>query len=154
MYSFIIVSTQCNLVNFFSKYIMFFTSASFFFFCIRVFFTDTGDSQDNRGRERTIFYSTLPLLPAHERWDIYLQLCMWNDYHVFLILTLVFTRLLLDEIYHHIYQTATRWKLPFDWFIADAMFVCLLDEMILGFCYSNLTLETGGFDLASTNQVC
>ena len=123
-------------------------------FCIRVFFTDTDNSQDSRAREGTIFYSTLPILPAHKHWDIYLQLCMWNDYHVFLIVTLVFTRLLLDEIYYLIYQTATRWKLPFDWLIDDAMFVCLLEELILGFCYSNLTLETGGFELASTNQVC
>ena len=30
------------------------------------------------------------------------------------------------------------------------LFVCLLDELILGFCYSDLTLETGGFELAST----
>ena len=30
------------------------------------------------------------------------------------------------------------------------MIVCLLDELILGFCYSDLTLETGGFALAST----
>ena len=30
------------------------------------------------------------------------------------------------------------------------MFVCLLDELILGFCYSDLTLETDGFELAST----
>ena len=30
------------------------------------------------------------------------------------------------------------------------MFVCLLDELIIGFCYSDLTLETGGFELAST----
>ena len=32
----------------------------------------------------------------------------------------------------------------------DAMFVCLLDELILGFGYSDLTLEIGGFELAST----
>ena len=36
------------------------------FFSIRVFFTDTDDSQDSRGREGTIFYSTLPLPPVHE----------------------------------------------------------------------------------------
>ena len=108
------------------------------FFFIRVFFTDTYDSQDRRGREGTIFYSTLPLSPAHEHWDIYLQLCMWDDYHVFLIATLVFTRLLLDEFFHLI-------ELPID----DAMFVCLLDELILGFCYSNLTLEIGGLELPS-----
>ena len=38
----------------------------------------------------------------------------------------------------------------FDWLIDDAMFVCLLDEFILGFCYSDLRWETGGFGLAST----
>ena len=80
----------------------------FFFFLSGFSFTDTDNSQDSKGREGTIFYSTLPLPPAHEHWDIYLQLCMWDDYHVFLIATLVFTRLLLDEIYHLI-------ELPFDW---------------------------------------
>ena len=113
------------------------------FLFIRIFFTETGDSQDSRGRKGTIFYFNLPLPPAHEHWGIYLQFCMWDDYRVFLIATLVFTRLLLDEIYHLI-------ELPFQWLIDDAMFVCLLDELILGFCYSDLTLETGGFELAST----
>ena len=54
-----------------------------FFFSIRVFFTDTDDSEDSRGKEGTfftdtddsensrgkegtIFYSTLPLPPARE----------------------------------------------------------------------------------------
>ena len=32
----------------------------------------------------------------------------------------------------------------------QCLFVCLLDELILGFCYSDLTLETGGFELASS----
>ena len=68
---------------------------------------------------------------------------MWDDYHVFLIVTLVFTGLLLDAIHHLI-------ELPFEWLIDDAMFVCLLDELILDFCYSDLILETGGFELAST----
>ena len=101
------------------------------FFSIRVFFTDTDDSQGSRGREGTIFYFTLPLPPVHEHWDIYLQPCMWDDHHVFLITTLVFTRLLLDETYHLI-------KLPFEWLIVDAMIVCLLVELILGFSYSDL----------------
>ena len=116
----------------------------FFFFLSGSSFTNTDDSQDSRGRKGTIFYSTLPLPPAHEHWDIYLQLCMWDDYHVFLIATLVFTRLLLDEIYHLI-------ELPFEWLIDDAMFVCLLDELILGFCYSHFVkLENDGFELVST----
>ena len=58
---------------------------------------------------------------------------MLDDYHVFLIATLAFTKLLLDEIYHLI-------ELPFEWLIDDAVFVCLLDKLILGFYYSDLTL--------------
>ena len=91
------------------------------FFLSGFSFTDTDNSQDNRWREMTIFRSTLPLPPAHEQ-------CLWDDYHIFLIALLVFTRLLLDEIY----QTATRWDLPpyritiwwlmWCWF----SFVCLL----------------------------
>ena len=42
------------------------TACFLFFFSIRVFFTDTDDSQDSRRREGTIFHSTLPLPPAHE----------------------------------------------------------------------------------------
>ena len=71
---------------------------------------------------------------------------MWDDYHVLLIATLVFIKLVLHEIYHLI-------QLPFDWLIDDPMIVCLLDELILGFCYSDLTLESGGwthFELTST----
>ena len=52
--------------------------------------------------------------------------------------------------------TATRWdyhliELPVEWLIDDAMFVCLLDELILGFSYNELTLETAGFELALTS---
>ena len=42
------------------------------FFLSGFSFTDTDDSQDNRGREETIVYSNLPVLPAHEHWAIYL----------------------------------------------------------------------------------
>ena len=56
----------------------------------------------------TIFYSTLPFPPTHEHSDIYLQLCMWDDYPVFLVAPLLFTILLLDEIYRLI-------ELPYDW---------------------------------------
>ena len=97
------------------------------FFSIRVFFTDTDDSQDSIGREGTIFYSTLPLPPAHEHWDICLQLCIWDDYHVFLIATFVFTRLLLDEIYHLI-------ELPFwviDWDCNICLFTWWIDTRFL-----------------------
>ena len=38
--------------------------------------------------------------------------------------------------------------------IADVMiiFVCLLYDLILGFCYNNLTRETGGLERASTTS--
>ena len=62
---------------------------------------DTDNSQDSRGSGGTIFYYSLPLAPAHEHSDIYSQL------YIFLIAALVFTRLLLGEIYHLI-------ELPFD----------------------------------------
>ena len=45
------------------------------FFLSGFSFTDTDNSQDSRGREGTIFYSTLPHPPAHEHSNIYLQLC-------------------------------------------------------------------------------
>ena len=89
------------------------------FFLSGFSFTDSDDLQYSKVREGTIFYSTLPLPPAHEHSDIYLQLCMWDDYHVLLIATLVFTRLLLDEIYHLI-------ELPIDW-LSDWLIDWLID---------------------------
>ena len=90
------------------KVSLFFFYLFIYFFLSGFSFTNTDNSLDNRRREGTIFYSTLRFSPAHEHWDIYLQLCMWDDYHIFLIAPLVFTRLLLDEIYHLI-------ESPFDW---------------------------------------
>ena len=43
-----------------------------------------------------------------------------------------------------------RFATLFERLIDDAMFVCLLDELILGICYNDLTLETREFELAST----
>ena len=55
----------------------------FFFFILSGFsFTDTDNSKDNRGREGIFIYSALPLPPAHEHSDIYVQLCTWDDYHI------------------------------------------------------------------------
>ena len=129
-----------------------------FFFLSRFSFTDTDDSRDSRGREGIIFYSTLPLPPAHEHSDIFLQLCMWDGYGIFLIAMLVFTRMLLDEIFPPYRITI--------WLIDAVKFVliCLLDDMILDFCCSNL--DTGNrwtrarinyhpcITSEPTNQVC
>ena len=109
-----------------------------FFFLSGFSFTDTDDPQDIRIREGTIFN---PLYHFHPLTGIETCICMWDDYHVFLIVTLVFTRLPLDKVYHLV-------ELPFHWLIDGAMFVRLLDELIIGFCYSDLTWKTGGFELA------
>ena len=71
-----------------------------FFFLSGFSFTDTGDSQNSRGTEETLFYSALPLVPAYEHSDIRLQLCMRDDHHIFSIALFVCTRQLLGEIYH------------------------------------------------------
>ena len=94
-----------------------------------------------QGKGRGPSYSTLPLPPALEHSDI-LQLCMWDDYHIFLIAILVFTRLLLDDIYHLI-------ELLLDWWcnFGFCLFACWIN---FRFCYSYMTWETGGLELAST----
>ena len=68
---------------------------------------------------------------------------MRDSSHMFLIATLVATRWDL-----HFTELQFDWLI--DWLIDDAMFVNLLFYLILGFCYSNLTRGTGGFELAST----
>ena len=66
---------------------------------------------------------------------------MSDDYHVFLIASLVFTGLLLNEICHLM-------ESPFDWLMMEYSFVCLIDDF-LGFF---ITSESGGVELASTIQ--
>ena len=112
------------------------------FFSIRVFFHRhwrfTG--QQGKGRVHLLFHSTTSTL-------------LWTLRHLFATLHVRW----LSHIFNRnacIYQTATQWDLPpyriTIWLIDDAMFVCLLDELILGFCYSDLTWETGGFEFTST----
>ena len=104
---------------------MYTTDDLFFIFLSGFSFTDTDDSQDSRERDETIFYYTIPLTPTHKHSDIYLHFCMWDDYHMFLIASLVITRLLLDDIYPFI-------ELPFDWLMMwHWVFVCLRDDLIL-----------------------
>ena len=81
----------------------------FNFFLYQGFYSPTLTTHRTAGEgKETTFYSTLPIPPAREHSGIYLQLCMWDDYQIFLIAPLVFTRLLLDENYHLI-------ELPIDW---------------------------------------
>ena len=84
---------------------------------------DTGD----QGLGGNCLYSTLLLPLAHKRSDIYLQLCIWEDYHVFWIAPLVATRLQLDKICHLL-------TLPFDWLMMECLYIfCLPDRLTLDF---------------------
>ena len=99
------------------------------FFSVSIFFHGHWQLTGQKGKGGVIFYSTLPLPPVQEHSVIYLQLCTWDDYHTFLIARLVFTKLLLGEIYHLM-------ELLCDWFMmwyVMKIFVCLLVELILGF---------------------
>ena len=96
-------------------------------FFIRVFFTDTNNSQDSRGREGTIFYSSLPLPPVHEHSDIHLQLCMWDDYHIFNCIACI-------------YQAATQWDLP-----PYRITISLIDDVTLSFCLFTGWLDSSFF---------
>ena len=102
-------------------------------------FTETDNLQDSRGREGTIlFHSTTSTRSRTFR-------------HLFATLYVRW----LSHIFNRnacIYHTATRWDLPpyriTIWLIDDVM--CLHVELSLGFCYSYMTWETGGLELAST----
>ena len=127
-----------------SRYIALFVvsrSIKKLFFLYEFSLTDTGDSQDYRRREGSIFYSTLPFPPFHEHLDIYLQLWMWDDYHV------IFNR--TPDCYSMRITTLLDYYLV-NWWWNFNFFVCLVDDLVLGFCYSNLTRETCGFELLLT----
>ena len=99
-----------------------------FFFLWGFSFKDIGQltGQQGMGEDHFLFHST-----TSTRY-IYLQLCIWDDYHTFLIPPLLFTILLLDEIYHLI-------ELLFEWLmmcVHCCLFVCWFD---FRFCYSSLT---------------
>ena len=62
--------------------------------------------------------SFIPLYHFHPPTNIQifiLHICTWYDYHIFVIPPLVFTRLLLDEIYHLI-ESLFDWFMIWCWF--------------------------------------
>ena len=115
------------------------------FFYIRVFFhghLQFIGQQGKREHHLLFHFSTLPLFHSNIQTFV-LQLCTSDDS-------------LISNRSACIYQAATRWDLPpyriTIWLIDDVMliFVCLFVDLIQGFCYSYLILETGGFELTST----
>ena len=108
-------------------------------FSIRVFFHRHWPFTGQQGKERNhlLFYSTTSTRS-------------WALRHLFATLHV---RWLSRKAC--IYQTATRWDLPpyriTTWMIDDLMliFVCVLDDLILGFWYRNLTWESDKIELTS-----
>ena len=101
----------------------------FCFFSIRVFFhglTTHRTAGELKGP------SFIPLYHFHPLMNIQIYICNFacEMTTIFLIAPLVFTRLLLDNITYRITI----------WMIDDVMliFVCLLDDLSLGFCYRYL----------------
>ena len=87
-------------------------SQDIFFFLSGFSFTDNGDSQDSMGP--SFFTSTTSVYLQTFRY--FLELWMWDDYHIFLIASLANIKLLLNEIY-------CLGELPFDWLIMACWFM-------------------------------
>ena len=87
------------------------------FFSNRVVLHRQWQFTEKQGKEETIII-LLSTTPAHlqTNLDIYLQLCIWDGCHIFLIAPLAIRILLLDEICCLI-------KLPFDWFMMERSFL-------------------------------
>ena len=118
-------------------------AGNYVFFSIRVFFHRqwrfTG--QQGKGRDHLLFHSTISTRSRILRHLLATSHVIW--------LSRIFNRNAC------VYQPATLWdlptyRLPLDWLADDVMFVCLLDELVLGFCYSDLIWETVGCELVST----
>ena len=89
-----------------------------YFFSVSVFFHRYWrlSGQQGKGGDHFLLHSTT----STHSWTLrHLQLRMWDDYHIFLIAPLVFTRLLLDGIYHFI-------KLPFHWLMMWGFYISFL----------------------------
>ena len=106
-----------NHQNFFIQPLPLNTSCLFYIllFSVRVFFHRYWrlSGQQGKGGDHFLLHST----SSTRSWTLrHLQLRMWDDYHIFLIAPLLFTRLLLNGIYHFI-------KLPFHWLMMWGFYI-------------------------------
>ena len=106
-----------------NRHFLFFSYQSIFSF------TCTDDSQDSRGREQTIF---IPLHHFHPLTNIQTFICSFSCE-----MATTYFKPLPD-----CYSIPPYWITI--WLIDDGMlfYVCLLEDQILGFYYSNLARET------------
>ena len=89
--------------------------AKFFFYQGFLSRTPTTHRTVGEGREPYLI-PLYHLKPLTNIQTFILQLCMWDDYHIFLIALLIFTRLLLGEIYHLI-EVLFDWLMMWCWFL-------------------------------------
>ena len=114
-------------------------------FSIRVFSYRHWQFTGQQEKGGTMPNFSLPLPPTSEHSDIYLQLFIWDDYHVFLTASLITTRVLLDKFFHLIVELSF-WSIDYTMLVS----VSLIYDLILDFCYCSLSLETDGIKLTLT----
>ena len=108
---------------------------TFQFFNYQGFLSQTLTIDGTAGEIGGHLCSSLPLSANHEHPDFSLQLCMWGEYHIFVIATPVNT-------------TTIWWDLPPSNWWWNVNFY-LLDDLILVFVTAILKRENSGFELAS-----
>ena len=132
-YNFFWVDVAWRWTCFLHKKLCVRTPVFFVFFLSWFSFIDIDDSQDSRGREggdHLLFHSTTSTRSRTFRYLFATLHVRWLSH--------IFNRTAC------IYQTATRCDLPpyrtTIWLIDDVklVFVCLLKDLMLGLCYSNL----------------
>ena len=88
------------------------------FFFYQNFLSRTPTTHRTVGERRgPSFIPLYHLKPLTNIQTFILQLCTWDDFHIFLNAPLVFTRLLLGEIYHLIIEVLFDWLMMWCWFL-------------------------------------
>ena len=102
--------------------------------------------QQGKGGDN-IFVTLYHFHPLTNSQTFIFKLCMWDDYHIFLIAPLVFTRLLLDEIYDLIelidlidWWSDFVFRLFTCWF--DSRFLLQLFEHGISYCVKSVKIRS------------
>ena len=116
---------------------------------VRIFFCHGHSrltSQQGKGGDN-IFVTLYHFHPLTNSQTFIFKLCMWDDYHIFLIAPLVFTRLLLDEIYDLIelidlidWWSDFVFRLFTCWF--DSRFLLQLFEHGISYCVKSVKIRS------------
>ena len=107
-----------------------------FFFSIRVFFHRHWRFTEQQGKEADdLLHSFPPFPPAQEYLDIYVQLCIWNDNHLFLrhwpyVIDVVLVFLLLtSDIFHTFFYYFFWWPWRSKYQLGPFLFLWIHQEI-------------------------